>query len=190
MRFDYYRRLSRRDQATYRASDAVTAITVPDAAAMRRLLPAIAAGLVADDRPATGRATRAFAAALCAQLGCGPVIVRVLARRPTQATSELHGLYEREPDHVPIVRVWMRTAAHSRPVAFRTFVRTVLHELCHHFDFEVHGLRDTFHTEGFFRRESSLSRALLGVSPRLRTGDAATPGVPASGQLALFDHGG
>ncbi|MBL8945096.1 MAG: hypothetical protein JNK45_18165 [Myxococcales bacterium] len=197
MRFPYYRRLSRTDQATYRASDAVISIALPDPVALVALLPAVEAGLLADDRGATSRATRRLCTALCEQLGVPPLIVRVLARRPTQAASELHGLYEREPECVPILRVWMRTAAHLRPVAFRTFVRTVLHELCHHFDFELHGLRDTFHTEGFFRRESSLARALLGTSPRRRRDDAALEGAepPSSrrgragrpAQLGLFD---
>lgn len=194
MRFSYYRRLGRVDQATYRASDAVVSIALPDPAALVALLPAVEAGLLADDRGATSRATRRFCAALCEQLGVPPLVVRVLARRPTQAASELHGLYEREPDRMAILRVWMRTAAHLRPVAFRTFVRTVLHELCHHLDFELHGLRDTFHTEGFFRRESSLARALLGPSPRRRRDEAAPEAAalrrgraarPA--QLGLFD---
>ena len=48
----------------------------------------------------------------------------------------------------------MRTAAYERPVALRTFVRTVLHEVCHHLDFEKLELADSYHTEGFFRRES------------------------------------
>jgi hypothetical protein len=34
----------------------------------------------------------------------------------------------------------MRTAAHKRVVAFRTFLRTLLHELCHHLDYEWLGL--------------------------------------------------
>jgi hypothetical protein len=40
-------------------------------------------------------------------------------------------------------------------------VRTLLHECCHHLDFELLQLEDTFHTQGFFRRESSLVRQLL-----------------------------
>ena len=86
------------------------------------------------------------------------------------------------------------TAAHLRPVAHRTFVRTLLHELCHHFDFELLKLRDTFHTEGFFRRESSLARQLLPPSPRRRRAPAAADElaaaeetVPRSAQLALFE---
>lgn len=189
--YAYYRRLSSRDKATYRASDAITTVTVPAPEAVRAHVPAIARGLAADDRRLTGAAVRALTAALCEQLGAALPIVRVLARRPSSASAELHGLYEREPDAPAVIRVWMRTAAHERPVALRTFVRTLLHELCHHFDFELHGLRDTFHTEGFFRRESSLARQLLPPPVRSRE-RAPTPPAPEPSatqpraQLELF----
>jgi hypothetical protein len=55
----------------------------------------------------------------------------------------------------------MRTARHRRVVAFRTFLRTLLHEIGHHIDYEHLRLADSFHTEGFFRRESSLFRQLV-----------------------------
>jgi len=55
----------------------------------------------------------------------------------------------------------MRTAKHRRVVAFRTFLRTLLHELCHHLDYELFGLEETFHTEGFYKRESSLFHQLM-----------------------------
>jgi hypothetical protein len=55
----------------------------------------------------------------------------------------------------------MRTVRHRRVVAFRTFLRTLLHELCHHLDYVHLGLADSYHTEGFFKRESSLFRQLV-----------------------------
>ncbi|HET6586077.1 MAG TPA: hypothetical protein VFG69_21615 [Nannocystaceae bacterium] len=191
MPFAYYRRLTRSQQATYRKSDAVTAMTVKDGAGLRALVPAIEAGLAADDRKATQLAVRRFTAALCEDQGAAPLVVRVLARRPSSATSELHGLYERDEDGSAVIRVWMRTAAHSRVVAFRTFVRTLLHELCHHFDFECLDLVDTFHTEGFFRRESSLARQLLPARERRQRADAAPvpdpmPVPDPESQLDLF----
>lgn len=193
MPFDYYRRLGRGDRATYRASDQVIAVEVPQPEAVRELLPAIESALAADDRSALGRATAALVHELCARLGASKLIVRVLAKRPSDASGELHGLYEREPDKPAILRVWMRTAAVRRPVAYRTFVRTVLHELCHHLDFEVLGLRDTFHTEGFFRRESSITRQLLGPGRprRVRAADPVAPAIVETAQLDLFgssDH--
>ena len=91
-----------------------------------------------------------------------PVRVRVLARRPADDYGELHGLYEPEDEGVAArITVWMRTAQKKQVVAFKTFLRTLIHELCHHLDYELFALEETFHTEGFYKRESSLSGALL-----------------------------
>lgn len=59
------------------------------------------------------------------------------------------------------ITVWMRTAQRVQVVRPRTFLRTLLHEMCHHLDYEYYGFEETFHTEGFYARESSLMRALL-----------------------------
>jgi hypothetical protein len=67
-----------------------------------------------------------------------------------------------------VIRIWMRTAQHKRVVAFRTFVRTLVHELCHHLDYELLKLDDSFHTEGFFRRESSLFKQLVPAADRMK----------------------
>ena len=56
--------------------------------------------------------------------------------------------------------VWMLTAKRGQVVAFRTFLRTLLHELCHHLDYTLLRLRDSLHTQGFYQRESSLFHAL------------------------------
>ena len=86
----------------------------------------------------------------------------MLSARPTGSYGELHGLYEPRGEHGGRVTVWMRTAAHRRVVAFRSFLRTLVHELLHHLDYELLGLEETFHTEGFFRRESDLVHQILG----------------------------
>jgi hypothetical protein len=55
----------------------------------------------------------------------------------------------------------MRTAKQRRVVAFRTYLRTLLHELGHHLDYTLLRLHDSFHTEGFYKRESSLFHQLV-----------------------------
>lgn len=136
-------------------------------------------GLGHDDRRRVQRGTAALVRLLCDELEVPRVVLRVLARRPSDATAELHGLYEREEGQRPIIRVWMRTAAHERPVAYRTFVRVVMHELCHHLDYDKYALDDSMHTHGFFARESSLVRQLLGASVPTETEEDP--------QLGLFD---
>jgi hypothetical protein len=77
----------------------------------------------------------------------------------------------------------MRTAQRRRVVAFRTFLRTLLHELGHHLDYSYLRLPDSFHTEGFYKRESSLMHQLLPPTKPPRDGGAAgTPSGIATGR--------
>lgn len=170
MAFSYFARLSPRDQQIYQRSDELPAVPLGDASALATLGQAVARALARDDRYAVE--------ASCQQLVDGvletlqvtkPVEVLVLARRPSNASSELHGLYTQDEQGMAQIRVWMRTAAQARVVAPRTFVRTLLHEVCHHLDFELFGLSQSFHTQGFYRRESSLLRQVLGDPPVRRT---------------------
>jgi hypothetical protein len=55
----------------------------------------------------------------------------------------------------------MRTARQQRVVAFRTFLRTLLHEVGHHVDYTLLRLGDSFHTQGFYARESHLFHQLV-----------------------------
>lgn len=165
MTFPYYAGLSRPDQATYRQSDAVHAIPVAGAGALAATVEALEQALARDDAGAVAVASAEIVGRLARSLGAPAPIVQVLAVRPSADWGELHGLYTRG-DEPPLIRVWMRTARHARVVAFRTFLRTLLHELCHHLDFEVLGLARSFHTEGFFRRESSLFHQLVPAAAR------------------------
>ena len=161
MPFDYYNNLRPRQQAIYRRSDGVTEIDLPDAERLAGLTDRVRAALETEQARSVQQALARLDDALCSSLDVAPVSVKVLTRRPSRAGEELHGLYEREEGRRPLITVWMRTARHKRTVTFRTFLRTFLHELCHHLDYELLGLADTFHTEGFFKRESSLMRALV-----------------------------
>jgi hypothetical protein len=162
--FPYYRRLSAAQKKVYRRSDAITAVDVPGAEELRPLVAVLERALAADDRRAVQSACHRLAGEICTRLGAPPVEVRVLAARPSGDYGELHGLYDPAFDP-PRITVWMRTAAKRRVVAFRSFLRTLIHELLHHFDYELFALEETFHTEGFFQRESSVARQLLGEPP-------------------------
>jgi hypothetical protein len=158
--FAYYDRLSRRDQAVYRRSDAVTTIPVASAGELAPAVEALRAALDRDDARGVATASAEIAGRISRALGAAAPIVEVLSVRPRRDWGELHGLYTQEGE-AALIRVWMRTARHARVVAFRTFLRTLLHELCHHLDFEALGLARSFHTEGFFKRESSLFHQLV-----------------------------
>jgi len=160
--YAYYKRLSARQKRIYRASDEHSSLPLGP---VGDLLPLVAQAREALEEDLRGplRATcQELIDALGRRFAVPPLTVRVLAARPSRTWGELHGLYEPEDgERAARVTVWMRTAQRHQVVAFRTFLRTLLHELCHHLDYEYLGLAETFHTEGFFQRESSLFRQLV-----------------------------
>lgn len=168
MPFAYYRSLSRKDKATYDASDRIVSIALPRAEALHPIVDIVRQALEDDDRTVVEAASARLVLGITALLEVETVDVKVLAVRPELRHGELHGLYTRDDGAPhPRIQVWMRTLRHKRVVAFRTFVRTLLHEVCHHLDYTRFALADSFHTQGFYSRESTLFKQLVpeSVSP-------------------------
>lgn len=179
MTLSYFDRLPPALKAVYLQSDGITWIrlSAPD-----RLLPAVESmreALKQEKQKAVAASSQGLCDSACQMLRVDPPVVRVLRVRPTSCESELHGLYEREEGKRPIIKVWMRTAKQKRVVAFRTFLRTLIHELCHHLDYDLIHLADSLHTEGFFKRESSLFDQLTRQEcPSKTTSKGASPPDP------------
>lgn len=162
MPFAYYERLSPAGKQIYRKSDAIGSIGLPPGVDLVAEVGAIRGALANDKRLEVQRGSQAVVDALTHGYRVPPINVRVLARRPADGAGELHGLYEPEEGRSKArITIWMRTAQRSQVVAFKTFLRTLCHEVCHHLDYELFALEETFHTEGFYKRESSLATALL-----------------------------
>ena len=162
MPFAYYANLSRRDQATYRKSDRIVRVPLHVPEVARPIVRQIEVALGRSERCEVQAVSQRLLTSMVDDLGAPPVRVRVLDARPSQDWGELQGLYEpEEHGKAAVITVWMRTAAHKRVVAFKTFLRTLLHELCHHLDYELFELEDSFHTEGFFKRESDLFHQIV-----------------------------
>lgn len=162
MVFSYYYNLSRKQQAVYRKSDRIDTVNLRGAVPCSDSITALRQALAREDRESVRRCAQVLLNGLSTRLEIQAVDVRVLSVRPSNTRSELHGLYEgTDGTSRAVISVWMRTVRHKKVVAFRTFLRTLLHEFCHHLDFELYGLADSYHTEGFFKRESSLQKQLL-----------------------------
>lgn len=162
MPFAYYARLSKSQKAVYDISDRIAQIRLPGADTLRPLAPALAEALAREDRALTQAICQRLLDGLTGALGVGAVRVEVLAARPHARWGELHGLYtEAGARRPPKITLWMRTARQRRVVAFRTFLRTLLHEFCHHLDYRLLRLPHSFHTEGFYKREASLFHQLV-----------------------------
>ena len=162
MVFSYYSNLSRKQKSIYRASDKIIRVSLQDVSVLTPLVVKLEKALQKENRSNIETLAKQLAQAIITDLMVAPVRVKVLAVRPSHDWGELHGLYEpAEKKQQACISVWMRTAHHKKIVAFRTFLRTLLHEICHHLDYELFNLEDSLHTEGFFKRESSLFRQLI-----------------------------
>ncbi len=162
MVFPYYNKLSAAQKRIYRKSDEIHTVPLSEISDILPLVTRLVATLEGGDRSRTEDICRALATGLASRLAVPPLRLRVLAVRPSAGWGELHGLYEQAEGRASaVVTLWMRTAKHHRVVAFRSFFRTFLHEFCHHLDYHRYGLPDSLHTEGFYKRESSLFHQLV-----------------------------
>lgn len=161
MTFAYYKSLSAAKKRLYRRSDEIHSIRLPQAVPLRPLAVKLEKALTTENRQRTRSLCQRIADGITSDLKVPKVRVDVLAVRPHDESSELHGLYTRQEGHRATIQLWIRTAERKKIVAFRTFLRTLLHELCHHFDYELLKFPDSLHTEGFYKRLSSLFNQLV-----------------------------
>jgi hypothetical protein len=154
----FFYRLAPRDQKVYLRSDAIDAFDLvigPNALALAEaLIAALQGGSVAG----TGRAAQALVTELCRLLSVRNLPIEVKGVRPRNARGELHGIFY--PD-APRIVLWTRTALRHDVVKPKTFLRTLMHELAHYLDYALLRLGNSYHTRGFFKRESFLVRAVF-----------------------------
>ncbi len=175
--FDYYHRLSTARKRTYRKSDAIEILAIPEGLDASELVRQLQLSLLEDKRSSVQKISSYLITQLATGYKVPPLEVKILATRPKGHTGELHGLYQPGENKASLISVWMRTAELKKVVAFKTSLRTLIHELCHHLDYEMYQLPETFHTEGFYKRESSLVNALLaqaGLLPQVNANSGKT----------------
>ena len=123
------------------------------------------AALESGSRRSVGELAQQLADGICAALGVPRLRVLVQGRRPSSDWGELHGLYTPGGrNRTNTIKVWMITAKRGQVVAFRTFLRTLVHEICHHLDYTLLDLPDSLHTDGFYTRESNIVRRLTSAA--------------------------
>lgn len=166
MPFAYYRRLSRWQQKIYQHSDGLTEVALPYPELLRDTVLKIEHALGNEDKANVQISSRQLAQEITRQFKIPIVGVKVLARRPSDNWGELHGQYEPAEEDAPaLITVWMQTAKRKQVVAFKTYLRTLLHEIGHHLDYEYFRLKESYHTEGFYKRENHLYQLLTQTSP-------------------------
>jgi hypothetical protein len=155
-------RLSPAKRRVYDRSDAITSVSLRPDPVLVRAARELEGSLARGDRRHVAHLAQQIADGVCAALRVPRLRVVVQGRRPSSQGGELHGLYTPgERSRHDTVKVWMITAKRGQVVAFRTFLRTLVHELCHHLDYTLLNLPDSFHTDGFYKRESSIVHRLI-----------------------------
>jgi hypothetical protein len=166
MRFSYYSSLSKKNKAIYLQSEAINEVELEGYIPIMRCLQGINKALSNDDKIRVQLLTQKLINNLCECLEVKEVKVKVLSCRPSNRYGELHGIYEPSFSRArPALSIWMKTSAKKQTVKFKTFIRTLIHEFCHHLDYELYGFKDSFHTIGFFNRESSLYKQVMEYMP-------------------------
>ncbi|HXM30977.1 MAG TPA: hypothetical protein VN919_02310 [Xanthobacteraceae bacterium] len=154
----FFYRLAPRDQKVYLRSDAIDAFNLMAGPNTLPLAGALIAALEGGSVTATARAAQDLVTELCRLLRVRSVPIEVKGVRPRNARGELHGIFY--PD-APRIVLWTRTALRHDVVKPKTFLRTLMHELAHYFDYALLRLGNSYHTRGFFKRESFLVRAVF-----------------------------
>jgi hypothetical protein len=184
----YFYRLPARAQRAWLTSDSIDRYElIPDESTFS-LTSALIRALNSGAPLVIERAAQALSDQICELVAVDAVRVEVRGVRPHNTRGELHGIfYPRGPSPrpgPPLIILWMRTAQRHDVVKPKTFLRTLMHELGHYLDYALLRLEESFHTSGFFKRESFLVKALLQTGPTIpRTASAST--ISATGGSAL-----
>tara|TARA_R110002049_G_scaffold225521_1_gene397432 strand:- start:52713 stop:53207 length:495 start_codon:yes stop_codon:yes gene_type:complete len=164
MAYSHYHRFTKTQRKIASKSDALPPVKFSEVVLLQKHTLEIQKQLTLENLEFVERASQHLIDAVCEQLEFSGARIHVLERRPHDDDSELHGLYEPVDEGRLRARiyVWMRTAKRQQVVAFKTYLRTLIHELCHHLDYEYYRLDDSLHTRGFFQRESTIMKQLIG----------------------------
>ncbi len=166
---NFRHRLTRPQQRVYDRSNATSSVPLRATARLVRAVHTLPETLKGADAKRVELVAQAIADEICAALAVARVHIHVSGTRPSNSGGELHGLYTQAAGQVATIKVWMITAKRGQVVAFKTFLRTLLHEVCHHLDYALLKLGDSYHTDGFYKRESSLFYQIGGATAGTRT---------------------
>ncbi len=78
-------------------------------------------------------------------------------RKNGRITSKILGVYIYG---LNLIRVYKYTAARKKEITPKVALDTLLHELCHHFDYTIIKLTKSIHSSGFYKRIGCLKNSL------------------------------
>lgn len=153
-------RVSAERDAMYEKSNAIVEIPV------KRLNSSYRTAIVDAGRDTVAyreKLANALVSYVCGALKIPVVTVKVLEVSQPHSTNERGSLRcKKMGDYSHMgtmglgIRIWNLTAVKKQRVSNKTFLNTLLHELCHHIDCAKLGITSSPHTAGFYKRISHL----------------------------------
>lgn len=151
---------SRRAQRDYERSNDIVELTIAPAPDAVEATTQLAGGLVANDRLTVEAASQAIVSSLCRSLGVRDLPVKVGYKRLVRGRVQFYGFCGKDG----YMTLYFKTGKTNKPVAHKTYLRTLVHELTHHLDWVHLRLLHSYHTRGFYGRVRSLYVGLLEAS--------------------------
>ncbi len=102
-----------------------------------------------------------IADAVCSEFGVVQVSITFEGRQPHKHDGKRLkryqlGVHQRTNFGNSRIKIYKYTAMRQKQRAAKGAISTLLHELCHYFDYNICGLRKSIHTGGFYKRISQL----------------------------------
>ena len=106
-----------------------------------------------------------IADAVCSEFGVVQVPISFEGRQPHKHDGKRlkrwkMGVHQRTNFENSRIRIYKYTAVRQKQYAPKSAISTLLHELCHYFDYRVCGLRKSIHSAGFYKRIGQLKDML------------------------------
>ena len=156
------RKFSLVEQQDYADSNAKTEVDFKITPSMRRKVGDLAVWLAEGDQSRVKETTQMVLDLLCDAAEISPTKLKLKDTADSRIKGDklimkLYGTCE--PDGT--ITVAFRTAVRHKVFAFKTFLRTVIHEYVHWYDHRKLNLGASFHTSGFYQRVRDLYTQLL-----------------------------
>jgi len=106
---------------------------------------------------------------ICEDLNIETIQISFSGKQPSSGRGKILGVYRQIGTGLNgkgriekrNIKVYQYTAKQLKQVATKTAFNTLLHELCHYFDYRILYLNNSVHTAGFYKRISALKDTLM-----------------------------
>lgn len=152
---------TRRAHRDYERSNDVLELSVVPEPEARSAASVLREALLANDKALVEQASQSIVTSLCHSIGARDLLVKVGYKRLVRGRVQYYGFCGKDG----YMTLYFRTGKTNKPVAHKTYLRTLVHELTHHLDWVHLRLLHSFHTKGFYGRVKSLYQGLLDSQP-------------------------